>query len=59
MCNLYSSVLDYRQFYSDTNRVCIGKRRLSDSALLCRRAGSKRIKTLSACVKHIIRRNFY
>ena len=32
------------------NRVCIGKRRLSDSALLCRRAGSKRIKQLSACV---------
>ena len=44
MCNLYSSFWDYRQFYTDTHRVCIGKRRLSDSALLCRRAGSKRIK---------------
>ena len=46
-------------FGLSSNGVCTGKRRLSDSALLCRRAGSKRIKQMSACVKHIIRSNLY
>ena len=33
------------------NMVCIRKRKLSGVALVCRRAGSKRIKNVSSCVK--------
>ena len=31
--------------------VCVRKRKLSGVALVCRRAGSERIKNVSSCVK--------
>ena len=33
------------------NLVCIRKKTISNGALACRRAGSKRIKSVSSCVK--------
>ena len=56
MCNCYASILDYRQRYGRNKVVCIRKKTISKGALACRRAGIKRIKNVSSCLKHLIRR---
>ena len=41
------------------NMLCLRKITISSVALACRRVGSKRVKSLPSCKKHIINIQFY